>query len=61
MKTTREYPFPLPILENKDEFISAVEDVAAAINERDGKITDYYENKLPRGGKIGVIEVEEEA
>ena len=57
------YAFPLPIAANKTnkaKFIKAVESVAAAINSRNGKITDYYEEALQSGGKAGFIEVKEE-
>jgi hypothetical protein len=61
MKTEKEYPFPLPIGENKDEFLDAIRDVAKAVSKNKGKIKDYYEDELAEGGEAGVIVVEEEA
>ena len=59
MKTDKDYPFALPIKDNKKEFLEAIEDVATAVKERGGKLKDYYEEKLPGGGTIGAIVVEE--
>ena len=60
MKTTKDYPFPLPIAANKKDFFAALKKVCAALQDRNGTITDYYEQKLTGGGKAGVIEVEED-
>lgn len=60
MRTDKDYPFPLPIKDNKDEFLDAVKDVSVAVKKRNGKIKDYYEDKLPGGGKAGIIVVEED-
>lgn len=57
------YAFPLPInanKANKAKFIATITAVAEALNSRNGKITDYYEEALGGGGKAGFIEVEEE-
>ena len=60
MKTEREYPFPLPIDANKDEFLTTIRDVAKAVAKRKGVIKNYYQDELPEGGEAGVLVVEEE-
>jgi len=59
MRTEKEYPFPLPQKDNKDEFLDAIRDVAKAVAKRKGVIKDYYEDDLPQGGEAGIIVVEE--
>ena len=60
MKTEREYPFPLPIEDNPDEFLEAIRDVAKAVAKRKGVIKSFYQDELAEGGETGVIVVEEE-
>ncbi len=60
MRTEKDYPFPLPVNDNKAEFLDAIRDVTTAVIKRTGKIKEYYEHKLPSGGKAGIIVVEED-
>jgi len=53
MKTDKDYTFPLPIKDNKDEFLGAIRDVADTVKSRNGKINDYREDRLPGGGTSG--------
>jgi hypothetical protein len=60
MRTDKDYPFPLPINDNKKKFLKALQDVLAAVKQRKGVIKDYDEQALPGGGISGVIVVEED-
>ena len=60
MRTEREYPFPLPIDANKDEFLDTIREVAKAVAKRKGVIKSYYQDDLTEGGETGVIVIEED-
>jgi hypothetical protein len=60
MRTDKDYPFPLPVKDNKAEFLNAIRNVSTAVAKRKGTIKDYYEQSLSGGGTIGAIVVEED-